>query len=130
MNRCANNCCIHTRIFPAGRMDSPPQAKHLLTLFLHQEKFTPSRLSTTKFLSLLTNNNCHVIIPKKASYLAAVNAPVPFTLTWYSLYTQFILILILIDVQYLQNAVFSFKKCWNGQIHSSWDSYHPIKKLQ
>ena len=38
------------------------------------------------------------------------------------------LILILINVQYLQNVAFSFEKGWNGQIHSFLDSHHPIKK--
>ena len=35
------------------------------------------------------------------------------------------LILILIDVQYIQNVVFSFEKSSNGQNHSSSDSHHP-----
>ena len=46
-----------------------------------------------------------------------------FILTSYSLYTQVLrhivlctLILILIDVQYLQNVVFSFEKGLNGQM--------------
>ena len=38
------------------------------------------------------------------------------------------LILILIDFQYLQNVVFSFVKGLNGQMHYSSDSNHPIKK--
>ena len=38
------------------------------------------------------------------------------------------LIVILIDVQYLQKAVFSFEKRSNGQNYSSSGSYHPIKK--
>ena len=47
-------------------------------------------------------------------------APVPFTV---------MLILILIDVQYLQNVVFRFEKGSNVQIHSSSDSNHPIKNV-
>ena len=39
------------------------------------------------------------------------------------------LILILIDVQYSQKAVFSFEKGLNGQNHSS-GSHHPIKSPQ
>ena len=35
------------------------------------------------------------------------------------------LILIVIDVQYLQNVAFSFEKYSNGQIHSFSDSHHP-----
>ena len=41
--------------------------------------------------------------------------------------TQIMLILILIDVQYSQKAVFSFEKGLNGQIHSS-GSHHQVKK--
>ena len=36
------------------------------------------------------------------------------------------LTLVLIDVQYIQNVVFSFKKGSNGQNHSSSDSHHLI----
>ena len=36
------------------------------------------------------------------------------------------LIMILIDVQYLKSVAFSFKKSWNGRIHFFSDSYHPI----
>ena len=39
------------------------------------------------------------------------------------------LILILIDVQYSQKAVFSFEKGSNGQNHSSSSSHHPVKKF-
>ena len=39
-----------------------------------------------------------VIIKKKTSFLGVVNAPVPFLFQSYSLYTQVMLILILIDV--------------------------------
>ena len=38
------------------------------------------------------------------------------------------LILILINVQYLQKIVFSFEKGSNGQNHSSSGSHYPIKK--
>ena len=38
------------------------------------------------------------------------------------------LILILIDVQYSQKAVFSFEKDLNCQNHSSSGSLHPVKK--
>ena len=38
------------------------------------------------------------------------------------------LILILIDVQYLQNVVFNCEKGSNGQDHSSSVSHHKIKK--
>ena len=35
----------------------------------------------------------------------------------------------LIDVQYLQNVLFSFEKSLNGQNHSPLDSHHHIKKI-
>ena len=54
-------------------------------------------------------NNFQVITFKK-SFLAVVIAPVSFVLISYSLRTQVMLILTLIDIQYSQKAVFSFKK--------------------
>ena len=39
------------------------------------------------------------------------------------------LVMILIDVQYLQDVVLSFEKGWNGQIHSSSDSHHSKKNI-
>ena len=39
------------------------------------------------------------------------------------------LILILMNVKYLQNVVFSFEKGLNGQNHSSSVSHRPIEKL-
>ena len=39
------------------------------------------------------------------------------------------LILILIDVQYLQKAIFSFEKGSVGQNHYSSGSHHPVKKV-
>ena len=46
----------------------------------------------------------------------------------YSLDTQVILILNLIDVQYLQKGVFSFEKGSNCQNHFSSGSLHPVKR--
>ena len=66
--------------------------------------------------------------PLKTSFLAAFC--IHYTCTnIYSLYTQFMLILILIDVHYLQNIVFNFEKCSNGQNHSSSSSHHHINKI-
>ena len=39
------------------------------------------------------------------------------------------LIVILVDAQYLQNVVFSFEKGLNGQNHSLWHSPPPTKKI-
>ena len=47
-----------------------------------------------------------------------------FILTSHSLPAQVMLIVILIEVQYLQNVVFSFKKGSNGQEHFSSGSHY------
>ena len=52
-----------------------------------------------------------------------------FVLPSYSLYTQDMLILTLINVQYLENVAFSLKKGLSGQNHSLWDSHHLIEKF-
>ena len=39
------------------------------------------------------------------------------------------LILILMDVQFLENVISSFQKGWNGQNHSSSDFDQPVKKF-
>ena len=53
------------------------------------------------------NNNFLSNNPIRTSFFAVVIDPVPFfILTSYSFYTQVMLILILIDVQYLQDVVF------------------------
>ena len=44
------------------------------------------------------------------------------------MYTNIMLVLILIDVQYLQNVVFGIEKGSNGQNHFLSDSHHLIKK--
>ena len=67
--------------------------------------------------------------PIKTAFLAVVIAPAPFLFKIpYSLDTQFMLILILIDVQYSQKAVFNFEKGWNHQDHYSSGSLHLVKK--
>ena len=74
---------------------------------------------------LSLNNNFHVITQKKLPFYLQSLLLYHF-LTSYSLYKQVMLILILINVQYLQNVVFSFEKGLNGQNHSSSDFYHLI----
>ena len=39
------------------------------------------------------------------------------------------LILILIDIQYSHNVIFSFEKCLNSQNHFSSDPHHSVKKI-
>ena len=46
----------------------------------------------------------------------------------YPLYTKAMVILIIIDVQYLHNVVFGFEENWNGESHCSSDTHHPIKQ--
>ena len=55
--------------------------------------------------------------------------PPIFIFTSYSLYTQVMLIFILMDVQYLQNVVFTFEKGLNDQTHSLSGSHRMIKKV-
>ena len=81
----------------------------------------PSRLPTTKFLFCPPSYN-----PIKIAF-ASVKKSHCFCTTLYSLYTQVMIILILIDVQYLQNVLFRFPKGLNHQIHSS-NSPPPDKK--
>ena len=52
-----------------------------------------------------------------------------FVLISYSVGTQAMLILILINVQYSQTTVFSFEKGWDRQNHSSLGSHHPVNKF-
>ena len=52
-----------------------------------------------------------------------------FVLISYSFETQIMLIFILIDVQYPQNAVFSFENFLNRQNHSSSGTHHLVKKF-
>ena len=66
---------------------------------------------------------------KKPSILSCSHCPCSiFVLMSYSLDTQVMSILILIDVQYSQNAVFSLEKCLTFQNHSSSGSIHLLKK--
>ena len=62
------------------------------------------------------------------SFLAVVIAPVPLLIS-YPFDSQVMLILILIDIQYSQNAVFSFEKGLNRQNHSSSRFHQPVKKF-
>ena len=106
------------RVFPTGVWGSPPFNK----------KCARSTLPT-KFLFPPTKSQFK-LIKKIKTFLAVVIVPVPFlfVLISYSFKTQIMLILILIDVQYSQNAVFSFEKFSNRQNHSSSDSHHLVKK--
>ena len=66
----------------------------------------------------------------KTSFLTVTIAPAPFLFSLHTLcgHSWVVLISILIDVQYLQNDVFYFEKGLNGQMHSSSDAHHLIRK--
>ena len=105
------------------RGESPPLAENLLIPSppgkIHPSRFSPSHsyLTHQRFTPPL-NNNFHVITNKNFIFSCRDCSCIIFILTLYSLYTQGMLILILINVQYLQNAVFSFEKGLNDQNHS------------
>ena len=90
----------------------PPTAKSLHVPSPHLENFPFSRRPTQQiFIPTLPTP----IPPQKKSIS-------------YSLDRQFILILILIDVQYLQKAIFNFEEGSDCQNPSSSGSLHPLKK--
>ena len=113
-----------TRFSLLGRWgESPPLAENLLIPSppgkIHPSRFSPSDsyLTHQRFTPPL-NNNFHVITNKNFTFSCRDCSCIIFILTLYSLYTQVMLILILINVQYSQNAVFSFEKGLNDQNHS------------
>ena len=68
---------------------------------------------------------------EKSSYQCAPSpfvAPIPFFFNFMLFYTQIMLILIVIHVQYLQNVAFFFETASNGQSHFSADSHNSMKK--
>ena len=92
--------------------------------------FIPSPPKVNSFLSLPHLIKMFKLQPNKNvifSYSHCSSCTI-FVLISYSFDTQAMLLLILIDVQYSQNAVFSFEKRSNCQNHSSSGSYCPVKK--
>ena len=81
----------------------------------------------------VTHKSTHYFLPIKSQFNPIKNKNVIFScnhfsctifvLISYSFETQIMLVLILIDVQYSQNAVFSFGKFSNRQNHSSSDTH-------
>ena len=122
------------RVFPTG--GSPPTNQKYATYPLtpgktphvdsHQSNFYFSSSKVNSFPPPL-NNNFHVISYKNFIFSCCHCSCTIFILTSYFLYTGVMLILILIDAQYLQNIVFSFEKGSNGQIDFSSGFHHPIK---
>ena len=66
----------------------------------------------------------------KTSFLTVAIAPALFLFSLHTLcrHSWVVQISILIDVQYLQNDAFYFEKGLNGQMHSSSDAHHLIRK--
>ena len=83
----------------------------------------------TKFLFPPTESQFNLIKNKNILFSCSHCSCTIFVLISYSFKTQIMLILILIDVQYSQNAVFSFEKFSNRQNYSSSCSHHLIKKI-
>ena len=106
------------RAFPTEGMGESP----------HQLKICSFTLSPPNFYSLLPTVNATQWKSKSVLLSCSYCSCTIFILISYSFETQIMLILILIDVQYSQNAVFSFEKCSNRQNHPSTDSHHLVKK--
>ena len=100
------------RVFPIGGMWRVPPTS---------QKFAQSPLSSPLKVNPTQQKN------KKVIFSCSHSSCTIFVLISYSFETQIMLILILIGVQYSQNAVFSFEKFSNCQNHSSSDSHHLVK---
>ena len=96
-----------------SKICSSPSHSHLEKSLPPQPNFYPPPPPIKNQSPLPLNNNFQVIL----------------VLISYSLVTQVMLILVLIDVQHSQKAVFSFEKGSNCQNHSSSSSLHPVKKF-
>ena len=103
------------KVFPIGAWGSPPFNK----------KFARSTFPT-KFLFPPTKIQFKTI-KKIKIFLAVVIVCVPFLFVLISYSFKRQIILMLIDFQYSQNAVFSFEKLSNRQNHSSSGSHHLVK---
>ena len=104
-------------VFPNGGMVGIPLPdKNLLILPL-----------PTEFLFPPTKSQFNPI-KKNVVFICSHCSCTIFVLLSYSFETQIMLILVLIDVQYSQNAVFSFEKFANHHNHSSSDYHHLVKK--
>ena len=111
----AKNVVISTQTNP------PPAYSPPTKLLSHPQS------KVNSLLPFPLNNNFQVGTQKRHFQLQSCSCTV-FVLIPYSLDTQVVLSLILIDVQYSQKAVFSFKKRSNQENHSSLSSHHPVKK--
>ena len=94
----------------------------------HQPKICPFTLSPPNFYSLPPKVNSTEQRNKNVIFSCSHCPCTIFVLISYFFETQIMLILILIDVQYSQNAVFSFGKFSNCQNRSSSGSHHLVRK--
>ena len=115
-------------------LQSPPPAESFFMPPL--KKSHPSRLPHTRFLfpqrmvsSAPLNENCQVIAQQKLHFqlhsLPFLSCII-FTIASYSLYTETILILILVDYQYLEDVVFSSKSLFK---FPPANKKFPLKKI-
>ena len=88
---------------------------------------SPATNQTFACSLLPTKSQFNLIKTKNISFSCSHCSCTIFVLISYSFKTQIMLILILIDVQYSQNAVFSFKKFSICQNHSSSGSHRLVK---
>ena len=114
---------ILCRVFPFGGGEGGgPFHQPKICLFpLHLEEsfIPPPQRSITPPPPPPLNNNFYVIIFTLQTSSCSQCSCTIFILTSYSWYTLVMLILILIDINYLQKVVFSFEKDLNDQNHSS-----------
>ena len=96
-----------------GQWRIPPLAKNLFIPHPPGKILPPMRPPPPSLL----NNNFSVVV-----------APIPFFFNFMLFYTQIMLILIVIHVQYLRNVAFFFETASNGQSHFSADSHNSMKK--
>ena len=114
---------LSTRVLPTGwlREKSLPLAQNFLISLPPSQKILPSLTKVLfpnqRFILYPLNNNFY-IITQKFNFSCSYCFCTIFILTLYSLYSQVMLISILIDVQYLQSVVFGFEKGSGGQNYS------------
>ena len=110
---------------------SPALAKNLLIFPPNTRKNLPLSRLPNKCLFSSTKYQLPCFNPIKTSFLRSQQLPLlllHFILTLYSLYSQVMLILILINVPCLENVV-NFGKGSNSQNHSPSDSHNPTQIL-
>ena len=103
----------------------PEKQKFLTPLYAHVRRFFPTGETGGGVLPT-SRKSAHS--PHLETFPPPGNIPPSRLPSSIFYFIQVMLILILIDFQYLQKFVFSFEKGSNSQNHSSSASHHPIKK--